>query len=61
MRSELGQLFSDGLSYFAAIFDAKKVVVMPDSYITAILQTTGFVAARSIDSTGELRKESLDV
>jgi hypothetical protein len=34
---------------------------MPGSYITAILQTTEFAAARSIDSTGGLRKESLDV
>ena len=61
MSSELGQLFSDGLSYSAAIYDAKTIVVMPGSYITTIPQTTEFAAARSLDSTGGLRKESLVV
>jgi hypothetical protein len=43
----------------AVIFDAKTIVVMPGSYITAIPQTTEFAAARSLDSTGGLRKDEL--
>ncbi len=57
MSSELGQLFQDGLSYSAAIFDAKSIVVMPGTYIAAIPQTTEFAAAKSLDSTGGLRKD----
>ena len=48
MSSELGQLFSDGLSYSAAIYDAKTIVVMPGSYITAIPQTTEFAGSKII-------------
>jgi hypothetical protein len=59
MSSELGQLFSDGLTYNPAIFDAKTIVVMPGSYITAIPSTVEYAAARALDSTGGLRKDEM--
>jgi hypothetical protein len=57
MSTELGQLFSDGLGYSNAIFDAKTIVVHEGSYITAIPQATQFGAARSLDGSGGLRKD----
>ena len=57
MSSELGQLFSDGLVYSAAIFDAKTIVVMTGSYIAAIPQTTEYAAAKALDTSGGLRKD----
>lgn len=57
--STLGQLFSDGLTYNPAIFDAKSIVVMPGSYITAIPQNIEYAAARALDSTGGLRKDEM--
>jgi hypothetical protein len=59
MSSELGQLFSDGLTYNPAIFDAKTIVVMPGSYITSIPSTVEYAAARALDSTGGLRKDEM--
>lgn len=59
MSTELGQLFQDGLGYSPAVFDAKTIVVMQGSYITAIPQTTRFGAALSLDSSGGLRKDEL--
>jgi hypothetical protein len=59
MSTELGQLFQDGLTYSAAIFDAKSIVVMSGSYISAIPQTVEFGAARALTSTGGLRKDEL--
>jgi hypothetical protein len=56
---ELGQLFTDGGGYSNAIFDAKTIVVMPGSYITAIPQSTRFGAAIALDATGGLLKNEM--
>lgn len=57
MSSELGKLFSEGLDYSAAIFDAKSIVVHTGTYINAIPQAKEFGAARALDTSGGLRKD----